>query len=203
LIDAADKRLVRLIRTVSSKLTPKEIGDSIRRLDIRIEPPADLPDAVRTSTGGRIVDEAILTESKSAAAKRAWETRRSKAKSDSHAVGTSDKPAKGKKSRTSIPTTLAEIIGAGFLKPPLKLFRKYKGTRLNATLKTDGTVEFQGTAYPSCSTAAEFARGTITGRRMNTNGWDFWQFADSSGKTHTLADTRNAYIEYAAKRSEK
>jgi hypothetical protein len=85
---------------------------------------------------------------------------------------------------------LREIIAAGLLKPPLKLFRKYKGRRMEATLLPDGTVEFQGTVYPTSSTAAEIARGTITGRRMNTNGWSFWQYVDGDGKAKELVAAR-------------
>ena len=45
LIDTVDKRLIRLIRLDSDKLSPKEISESIRRLDIRISQPKDIPDA--------------------------------------------------------------------------------------------------------------------------------------------------------------
>jgi hypothetical protein len=89
---------------------------------------------------------------------------------------------------------LTDIITAGFLKPPLRLFRKYKGKVLEATLLPDGGVEFQSTRHPSPSTAADIARSTLTGRRMATNGWDFWQYLDSDGKTHTLAEAREGFL---------
>jgi hypothetical protein len=77
----------------------------------------------------------------------------------------------------------------------LRLFRKYKGNVLEATLHSDGTVEFQALRYPTCSTAAEIARGTVTGRRMNTNGWSFWQYRDGQGKALELIEARRRYLE--------
>ena len=65
---------------------------------------------------------------------------------------------------------LEDLIVAGLVQPPLRLFRRYKGRLLEATLRPDGKVEFQGETYDSCSTAADFARSTVTGRRMSTNG---------------------------------
>jgi hypothetical protein len=86
--------------------------------------------------------------------------------------------------------TLANLIAAGHLSPPLKLFRRYKGTMLVASLLADGTVEFQGQRYDTCSAAAEAARATVSRRRMNTNGWTFWQYQAAGGQKLTLADAR-------------
>jgi hypothetical protein len=55
-------------------------------------------------------------------------------------------------------------------------------------------VEFQGTIYDSCSTAAEAARATITGRKMNTNGWVFWQYAKPDGKPEILSEARQRFL---------
>ena len=44
--DTADKALVRVIRRKTAKLTPKEIADSLRRLDVRIESPTPLQDTI-------------------------------------------------------------------------------------------------------------------------------------------------------------
>ena len=185
LIDSADRRFVKLIRSVAQKLTPKEIAESLRRLDIRIEPPANLPDAAGTAaeTGGR-----------SAAAKRAWETRRAKDGLGSESAARTTDGGRGKKRKPYIGVSLAEIIAAGILKPPLRLFRKYRGKTMEGTLAKDGAVEFDGEVYKSLSTAAEAARKSIMGRRMNTNGWSFWQYTDSDGKTRTLEHPRSQYI---------
>jgi len=55
---------------------------------------------------------------------------------------------------------LKQIINAGLLPTPLALSRKYKGKVLQAMLHADGSIEFQGQRYATCSTAAEHARGT-------------------------------------------
>jgi tetratricopeptide (TPR) repeat protein len=87
--------------------------------------------------------------------------------------------------------TLVEIINAGHLAPPVRLFRRYKGKMLEATLLPGGAVEFQGQRYDTCSAAAEAARATVSGRRMNTNGWTFWQYQGAAGKNLTLSDARD------------
>jgi hypothetical protein len=89
---------------------------------------------------------------------------------------------------------LAGLIAAGILTPPLKLFRKYKGKRLEATLLAGGAVEFQGRHYDTCSGAAEAARATVSGRQMNTNGWTFWQYQGADGKKLTLRDARHQVV---------
>jgi hypothetical protein len=67
--------------------------------------------------------------------------------------------------------SLSDIIAATLVTPPLRLFRCYKGTDLEATLHGNGTVEFDGKQFATCSAAAEHARSTVAGRPMNTNGW--------------------------------
>ena len=99
--------------------------------------------------------------------------------------------------RTDFNVKLADVIAAGLLTPPLKLFRNYKGQRMEATLLSDGTVDFQGKVFRTCSTAAEVARSTVTGRKMNTNGWSFWQYTAGEGNARELTAAR---IEYLASR---
>ncbi len=90
--------------------------------------------------------------------------------------------------------SLKDIIDAGLLKPPLRLFRHYKGHDLEAELLPDGTVTFQGKTYKSGSTAADFARMTVTGHRMNTNGWAFWQFRNEQGEAVELNVPRQEFL---------
>jgi hypothetical protein len=90
--------------------------------------------------------------------------------------------------------SLKDLIGAGVLTPPLKLFRTHKGKRLEATLLADGRVEFQGQPYATSSAAAEAARATVSGKKLNTNGWTFWQYQGADGKKRTLHDARNQVL---------
>jgi predicted type IV restriction endonuclease len=164
MIASTDRALVRLLRRKTTKLTPKEIIDSLRRLDIRIDSPT-----VAVTTPSPRPAKAI------------------------RAIGSrSPKGPKGR--RTNFQVKLADVIAAGLLKPPLTLFRKYKGKRMEATLLADGRVDFQGTVYKTGSTAAEVARSNVTGRKMNTNGWAFWQYAGGDGKTKELTAARNEYL---------
>ena len=105
-------------------------------------------------------------------------------------LGGKQEKAPGRKSPKGHVTTLGDIIAAGLLSPSAKLFCRYKGTMLEATLLADGAVEFQQQRYDTCSAAAEAARATVAGRKMNTNGWDFWEYQGADGKNHTLSDAR-------------
>jgi predicted type IV restriction endonuclease len=158
-----DRGLIRLVRRKVGKLTPREIAESLRRLDVRIGSPAPVPPDPGAKT-------------RKAAKQKKGER----------------KPRKAGKAMYGV--NLQDLIGAGLLSPPLPLFRQYRGTRLQATVLPDGKVEFQGTAYDSCSTPAEVARSMVTGRRMHTNGWVFWQYSGPDGKTHLLADLRKRFL---------
>jgi hypothetical protein len=95
--------------------------------------------------------------------------------------------------RAQVNVALADLIAAGLLQVPCRLFRKYKGRQIEASLLPDGKVKFGETVYDSCSTAAEVARGTVTGRRMNTNGWSFWQF-EEAGQKQILDVARQKFV---------
>jgi hypothetical protein len=97
-------------------------------------------------------------------------------------------------SQASENVTLKEVVDAGLLKAPLKLTRHYKKTGLVAELLPDGKVRFQGKSYESCSTAADFARSTVTGRQMSTNGWIFWKYKDDSGNLQLLDVARQEFL---------
>jgi predicted type IV restriction endonuclease len=163
MFEGRDRGLIRLIRRKVSKLTPKEIAESLRRLDVRIESITPVP------ASGRQAQATPPLPRKGARRRRQEE----KAKYD---------------------VRLADLIAASLLSPPVRLFRKYKGKMMEATLLPDGAVEFGQVRYRTCSTAAETARSTITGRKMHTNGWSFWQFLDTEGKTSTLAAVRKAFL---------
>jgi hypothetical protein len=173
LFSTLDRSLIRLIRQREPKLTPKEIAESLQRLDPRFGPTTPLPDLKnplpnppKPSTTARIKRARPATNT-----------------------------AKNKK---HFGVSLNSLIENGYLKPPVRLFRKYKGKIMEAMLRPDGSVEFQGKRFRSCSTAAEFARSTLTGRSMNTNGWDFWQLLDENNKATTLFAVREGYLSETA-----
>lgn len=89
--------------------------------------------------------------------------------------------------------SLDDLIAAGLLKAPLRLFCRYKNQMLEAKLLPTGDVEFQNKRYASLSAAGAAARQTITGRKMSTDGWRFWQVQGNAGKPRMLGQVRDAY----------
>lgn len=174
MLDTRDKGLLRLIRKRTPKLLPKEIAQSLRRLEIRIDSPSALFEP--TAKSKTIAAPTVKKQKQLAAGKKAAETRKQTAS-----------------------VTLESLIRASLLAPPLRLFRKYKGHQLEATLLPNGKIEFRGSTYDTCSTAAEYARGAVTGRKMNTNGWVFWQYLDKDGKKQILDAVRQKMIGKAIK----
>ena len=65
---------------------------------------------------------------------------------------------------------------------------------LAIALLAGGQVEFQGKQYLSPFAATETARATVTGRKMNTNGWSFWQIESDGGKPRTFEQVRDAHL---------
>jgi len=172
----SNRGLIRLIRKMAPTLGPTEISESLRRLDLGVESLSSAP-----MSGA---------QRRSAAANKAWETRR-KPRPASESKRT-------KQTKPFIGVSLKDVIVAGLLRAPLKLTVHYKRHDLEAELLADGTVTFQGKNYPSSSTAAEMARGTITGRPMPTNGWTFWKYRDESGKLVFLDTARQEYLKRKA-----
>jgi hypothetical protein len=169
MFESRDKGLVRLIRKRVPNLQPKEIAQSLRRLEFRIELPAlafEPTKGVRSSS-----KQSKSVKGREGAGRKAAQTRQILAQ-----------------------VSLASLIRSGALILPLQLFRHYKGHDLKATLLPDGKVEFRGAVYDTCSTAAEHARAVVTGRKMNTNGWVFWQFVDQAGRKRQLDHVRQQFL---------
>jgi hypothetical protein len=177
MVESRDKGLIRLIRKRTPKLSPKEIAQSLRRLEFRIESPALTFEP--TPTTRAVITVQKERKGRKGAGKKAAETRK----------------VLGQVSLTS-------LIAASVITAPIRLFRKYKGHDLEAKLLPNGKVEFQGETYDTCSTAAEHARATVTGKKMNTNGWAFWQFMDANGKKRCLDDARQQMLMALAKKRE-
>ena len=172
LLDSADDGFVRLVCKNTPKLTPAAVADSLARLDILVRPGSGVPK--RTGHGRK------------ATAKP--ETRQSR------------KDAASEKKRVHLGVGVVDLITAGLLKPSMKLHRDSLGKRYEATLLPDGQLEFQGKRYSSPSLAGEAARRVATGKRHSTNGWDFWQVLDESGKAIALSAVRSRYLDDLSRR---
>lgn len=163
MIESAHPGLIRLIRKHVPSLTAKAISGSLARLDVKIEPPV-----IPIPQPHRVPARPARPRAPRSVGGR-------------------------KGTRRDVGVALSELIAAGALKAPLALFRRYKGRQMEAMLLPDGKVQFAGATYDTCSTAAENARGTVTGRRMNTNGWTFWQY-DDDGVKRELAYARARFV---------
>lgn len=57
------------------------------------------------------------------------------------------------------------------------LYAKFKGKEMEATVTTDGTIEYKGKTYTSPSVAA-----AIACERKTCNGWTFWRLESPTGE---------------------
>ena len=166
MLEMPEKGLVRQIHKGDPKLTRKQIINSLRRLVVRIDSPTMSLDGP---------GELELGPTKDKNKRGRHPARKDRAGAGIRTVS---------RSRT--------LSQPDFWHHPC-VIRKYKGTDLESSLLPDGAVEFRGTSYDSCSSAAEQARASVSGQRMNTNGWVFWQFLDTDGKRTTLFDLRKRF----------
>ena len=88
--------------------------------------------------------------------------------------------------------TLGDIVSAGLLRPPVELYRRYKGHDLRARVESDGRVSYGGQVYGSLSVAGQMARRSVIGadQRAQTNGWTFWKFSGADGALHEIDELR-------------
>jgi len=85
---------------------------------------------------------------------------------------------------------LGDLVRENIIELPMDIERKYRGTELRATVQGDQEIVFDGNTYRSLSSAAVAARESVTGKRFNTSGWDFWRFRNASGELKTLKSLR-------------
>lgn len=78
--------------------------------------------------------------------------------------------------------TMKDILDGGIISVSTRLFREYKGHDLEAVVQLDGSIVFGDQVFDSPSTAAAYARATVAGNRINTNGWEFWKTTLSEGE---------------------
>lgn len=164
-----DAGLVRLLRKRISHLKASEIRAGLRRLEVVIQCP--------------LSEDLESTPSAAPAIKGRASKKQRKARSQP---------------KSHVGVSLLDLIKADLLSVPLPLFRKYKGKQLEATLTTNGLIEFQGKEYEACSAAAAVARGSVIGGAPSTNGWSFWQFRTSNGRVATLDGPRQEFIKKQA-----
>ncbi len=78
--------------------------------------------------------------------------------------------------------TVADLIKAGFLTPPLEIACDYLDHHLQATITATGKVHFGGQDYPGLFSAARAARESATGPWVDADYGQFWQYQDAAGR---------------------
>ncbi len=84
------------------------------------------------------------------------------------------------------------VRGAG-LPFPLPIHGVYRGTRMDAAIREDGSVHFAGTSFASLSAAAiaaQLAAGRSQKAVVTVNGWAWWRFTGPDGVVRPLAGLR-------------
>jgi hypothetical protein len=163
--------LVRLIRKQAPELTLSDIRESLKRADIRIDFP--------------LVSAASSLSSPQVATTPPQDT---------------GSQAKTKKASSPSGVRLIDLIQSGLIDPPLKLEKEYKGQHLEAEVREDGTIVFDGEPYNSLSLAAAYARMSIIGapagrKYPQTNGWTFWKYRNPlNGELKEIDTLRQAHL---------
>ena len=95
---------------------------------------------------------------------------------------------------------MKQLIDAGLIAPGTQLRKRYLGQDAIATVQPDGRIRVGEDVYSSLSIAGGAARVGIKGpppdgrRYYQTNGWNFWQYPDASGKLQRMEVLRTQYL---------
>ncbi len=169
---APDGSLVSLVKRRAKGLTPRDVKASLARVRVELDFPPEARLALATPMPAR------------------------GAKRQAAKAGKTGKAARKAPMRSEV--TLADLIAAGVVRPPLRIFRTYKKQELAAQIEADAQVTFRGERFDALSAAAGAARKSVIGsphgfKYPPTNGWTFWQFRDADGKARELATLREQF----------
>ena len=171
LLNAQDGSLVRLIRNRLTELSPSDIRESLRRLDIHISLPiiSSQPKPMQIA----VAEDEPQTPAQEPAAR----------------------------ALAFYGVEVKHLIDAGLVLAPMELEAKYHGVCLTALVQSDGTISFNGEVYGTLSTAAGYARNSVIGppkdhrKWWQTNGWVFWRYRDTeTGEILAIDHLRQQYL---------
>ena len=170
-----DPSLVRLIRARAPSLTPAEIRASLGRLRATFDFPVVSAPSPEQAEAATTRLSAVQGRGTQAAGLEARLTR---------GAGTPWRHV-----------TLDQLIDAGLVRPPLEVYRRYRGVQVVARIEGASRIVFDGKAYSSVSMAASAARRAVGGPAFKrefpqTNGWTFWQLRSPDGTLRTLDELR-------------
>jgi hypothetical protein len=89
---------------------------------------------------------------------------------------------------------VSQLIEAGVMRPGTSISADYRGQTLQATITSDGQVDFRGAKYKSPSAAGAAAKQFVSGKYLATDGWTFWHYTDGDGVRVPLSIARDQYI---------
>jgi hypothetical protein len=168
-----DSSVVRLIGKKVPNLSTKEVRASLQRASLSFNFP------IKPGTDGAII---AGSQKRRSVKKRDKKARQHRPKRRPFSIGV----------RSS--EVVATLMREGLLQSGMRISSIYHGQSLQATITSDGQVEFGRAKYKSPSAAGAAAKQSVTGKFMATDGWDFWHFTDRSGARVPLSVARQQYL---------
>ena len=112
-----------------------------------------------------------------------------------------ERPQPSRRTQLRKLVTIADLVAAGIIQPPLELHKTHKGQHLTARVEANGTITVNGQPCTSPSTAggvAAMAAGTrklAPGEKLpHIDGWNFWQFTDADDQSKPIDALRQRYV---------
>lgn len=168
-----DDHLVRLIQRKTDGLSPNEIRQSLKRVDVTFDFPAvnhpadqrltplDIPIPVAPEANGK--ESGVVQH---------------------------------------YGVTVNDLIAVGLIRPPFELTATWRNQPFTANIQTDGSILFGSERYTSLSVSAGQARNIANGKPPDgrsywqTNGWIFWKYRDSeTGRMEVLDRLRQRFLQ--------
>ena len=94
---------------------------------------------------------------------------------------------------------LEDLIEAGIIKPEFPIHAKIKGRNFFAEIDGDGFVLLEGKRRTSLSMAGGIVRAMVSGKPddglpyRRVNGWTFWHYTDTKGRSCRMDVLRKRY----------
>lgn len=95
---------------------------------------------------------------------------------------------------------LIDLIEAGIITPPFKVYCCFKKHEFVAEIDQDGFLMLEGKRYTSLSVAAGVVRAKISGKPKDglpyrrANGWTFWSYLDKKGQLQKMDNLREEFL---------
>ena len=111
-----------------------------------------------------------------------------------------ERPQPSRRTQPRKQVTIADLVAAGIIQPPLELHKTHRGQHLTARVEANGTITVNGQPCTSLSVAggvAAMVAGTqpSPGQKLPfISGWNFWQFTDADDQSKPIDALRQRYV---------